>query len=70
MFSPRIKELEPKLRPISRALLWESMKVGLYLNYRTDQEFLPQLRENIKGFKTLLDRTDEALAEEANGEKT
>ena len=70
MFSPRIKELETKLRPISKALLWESMKVGLYLNYRTDQEFLPQLRENIKGFKTLLDRTDEALAEEANGEKT
>jgi hypothetical protein len=66
MFSPRIKELESRLKPFSKMLLWESMKVGLYLNYRTDQEFLPQLKENIKGFKQLLDRTDQALEEAAN----
>ena len=70
MFSPRIKEIETRLKPFSQMLLFESMKVGLYLNYRTDREFLPQLRENIKGFQHLLDRTVQALEEDANDQTT
>lgn len=68
MISSRVKAVEDRLKPISRLLLWESMRVGLYLNYRTDMDFLPQLKENIKGFVQLMDRTDEALAEAENGE--
>ena len=70
LFSPRIKEIETRLKPFSQMLLFESMKVGLYLNYRTDQEFLPQLRENIKGFQHLLDRTVQALDEANNDQAT
>lgn len=58
---PRVKALEANLGPLSQMLLWNSILVGLYLNYDTNREYLPQLTENVENLSSLLDRTEKAV---------
>ena len=66
---PRVKELEPKLSPLSQMLLWDSLLVGLYLNYETDKDYLPQLEANTVNLCGLLDKLEAAIKEAGRGKE-
>jgi len=66
---PRVQANEPKLGPLSQHLLWDSLLVGLYLNYETDKEYLPQLEANVQSISDLLDKLEAAIKEAGRGKE-
>jgi len=66
---PRVKEIEPKLGPLSSMLLWNSILVSLYLDYDIDKDYLPQLEKNAADISELLDRVENTIQEAMNAKE-
>lgn len=48
------RKLEKKVSPHVMQLAWQACFIELYLNYDTEEEFMPQFEDNVQSFHGLL----------------
>lgn len=51
----KLKELETQLGMMAMMSLWITVRIALYENYISTEEFLPQFDANVNGITKLLD---------------